>query len=98
MPNTTELPGVEGPGVSTKRIVALDNAIERWRDIVEQRMGLTEKEIQARDRVLEVCHEKGVTKYNYRDNDVDKVLVVIVGKEKVKLKNLESQEAEGGED
>jgi len=97
--NTTDLPGVEGPGVSNKRIVSLDNAIEKWRDIVTSRMSLTEKEIEARDRVLEVCHEKGVTKYNYRDNDVDKVLVVIPGKEKVKLKNPETAtDDEGGED
>jgi hypothetical protein len=89
--NTAELSGLpDAPGVSAKRIIQLDNAIEKWRDILEKRMSLTEQEILARDRVLEVCHEKGITSYRYRDNDIDKVLVVVVGKEKVKLKNPEA--------
>ena len=97
--NTEDLKGLpETPGVAAKRIIALDNAIENWRDIVEKRMALTEQEIAARDRVLKVCHEKGIVKYNYRDNDTEKVLVVIPGKDKVKLKNPEAADAdEGGE-
>jgi len=97
--NTPDLSGLpEAPGVSRKKIIALDNAVEAWRDIVEKRMALTEKECEARQRVLDVMHEKGVQSYRYLDGDIEKVLVIIPGKEKVKLKNPDDAADPGEEE
>jgi hypothetical protein len=95
---TPDLKGLpETPGVSPKKIVALDNAIEKWRSIVEKRMLLTKDEVAARDRVLEVMHEKGVTVYLYHDpQDADKEVRIVAAKEKVSYKNPEDND--GGEE
>ena len=88
MAKTLELPGVEGEGVAQKKIIALDNAVLEWRGFVDKRMALTKKEVEASQRVLEVMHAKGVTSYRYQDGDTEKMLVLVAGKEKVKLKAL----------
>jgi len=96
MPRTEELSGLpDSPGVSPKKIIALDNAIEAWRAVVDKRMKLTEQECAARDRVLEVMHDRGVTTYLYHDtSDKDKLVEIIAGKEKVKFKNPEDKDDE----
>ena len=43
MAKTDDLPGVEGEGVSPKRIKRLDNAVALWRANVAGRQELTDK-------------------------------------------------------
>ena len=96
---TEELPGVEGEGVSVKKIKRLDNAITAWRGFVEERMALTESEVAARDKVVSIMHEEGITKYPYWASDDEQKLVVLDKTEKLKLKNAASAEAdESGKD
>lgn len=97
---TQELPGVEGEGVSQKRIIALDNAIGAWRSVVEKRMNLTEEECAAREKVMEVMHAENVTVYRYLGADDEVKIVELIVGEKVKFKNPEDEKSagEGGED
>ena len=90
---TEELPGVEGEGVTPKKIKALDTAIDDWRAIVQKRMDLTEKEVEASQRVTDLMHKHGLTAYPYWVDDETQKLVVLEGKEKLKLKKAESAEA-----
>ena len=97
MTKTDDLPGVEGEGVAPKRIKALDNACGKWRAIVAERQLLTEKECEARDKVLALMHEHGVTKYHYYDDDDEKKLLCIEANEKVKLKAIKDETETPGE-
>jgi hypothetical protein len=99
MARTEELPGVEGEGVSPKRIKKLDNAVAQWRASVAARQELTEKEVESRDKVLAMMHAEGITQYHYYDEDDEKKLLIIEGTEKVKLKALPKEgEGDSGSD
>ena len=39
-------------------------------------------------------HAKGVTSYRYQDDDTEKMLMLVAGKEKVKLKALDDDSGE----
>ena len=97
MARTEELPGVEGEGVSPKRIKKLDNAVAQWRATVAARQELIDKEGESRDKVLLIMRQEGVTQYHYYDEDDEEKLLVIEGTEKVKLKAL-PKEGEGEEE
>lgn len=87
MSGTPDLSGLpETPGVSRKKIIALDNAVGEWREAVEKRMKLSEVEVEKREHVLDIMIQKNVTTYRYMDNDVEKILVIVPGKDKPKLK------------
>lgn len=89
MPKTEELPGVEGEGVTTKKIASLEKAIGEWRDIVTRRMELTAEEVKAATKVTELMHKHEVTVYPYWVDDETRKLVVLEGKEKLRLKKAE---------
>lgn len=89
---TEELPGVEGEGVSPKKIKRLDNAINAWRSYMTERMDVLEKEVEARNKVVSIMHEEGVTSYPYWVTDDEKKMVVLDSTEKLKLKKAEDAE------
>lgn len=86
---TEELPGVEGEGVSPKKIRALDTAIDAWRDLVEKRMALTKREVEARDKVIELMHKNALELYIYQTGDDEQKKVILDSKEKLSLKRVE---------
>ena len=92
MAKTEELPGVEGEGVSTKKIAALEKAIGDWRDIVARRTELTAEEVEASNKVTALMHKHNLTAYPYWVDDDTRKLVVLEGKEKLKLKKAEETE------
>ena len=92
---TEELPGVEGEGVSVKKIKRLDNAIATWRDNVTNRMSWTEKEVASRDKVMVIMHEEGVRKYPYSESDDEQKIVELDMSEKLKFKNAATPEEPG---
>jgi hypothetical protein len=96
MPRTEELQGIEGEGVAPKRIKRLDNAVEKWRSIVADRQALTEKEVEARDKCVEIMHQEGLKTYRYWDSDDDQKDLVLIGAEKLKLQKIKDV-AEGSE-
>lgn len=82
-PKQDDIPGVEGEGVSLKKIRRLDDAIDAWREAVEKRMKLSLTEIEKRDRVLTIMHEEGLSRYRWTD-DRNVVLKDGVKVEKIK--------------
>jgi hypothetical protein len=90
---TDDLPAMTGDGVAPVKIKALDNRVEKWREIVAERMAMTEKEVEARDAVIEVMREKGIQSYVWHDGDDTKRLVKLVAKEKLKLEKDKYGEA-----
>jgi hypothetical protein len=65
---TDDLPGVEGEGVSRKKIKGLEDAIETWNGIKEKRMALTKKEIEARAVVESLLTKHELKRYQYDDD------------------------------
>lgn len=89
---TSDLPGVEGPGVAREKIKALDDRIEKWHDCIAARQKLLEKEIEARDAVIEFMHGKNLTLYRWQNSDADERILTLDTKEKLKLKKADELE------
>lgn len=94
---TSDLPGVEGPGVAREKIKALDDRIEKWRDCIAARQKLFEKEIEARDAVIEFMHGKNLTLYRWQDSDADERILMLNTKEKLKLEKADEFHAPNDE-
>ncbi len=62
---TPDLPGVEGEGVSEKRIKAIDDAADEYVDARDKRMTLGEKESECREKVLLLMKRHNLTTYRY---------------------------------
>lgn len=93
MAKTDELDGIEGAGVSPqKRIKSLDNAIEEWRGNVEKRMALAKKECESRDKVIDLLHKNGVTRYPWSNSDDEEKILRLDATEKLKLAKPEDEE------
>jgi len=87
---TQDLPGVEGEGVADRKIKSLDNAIADWRDAVKRRMALTEEEVAASAKVVDLMHKNALTTYPYYDDDDEKKNVVLEGTEKLRMKKVKA--------
>ena len=104
MPNrTAELPGVEGVGVSPKRIPAVEEAADKYVRARDARQRLTDKEVEAKENLSKVMHEHadaigkhpetGELKYIYNGGDKDRrVVTLIPSDEKLKVKDVEAFE------
>jgi hypothetical protein len=94
MAKTEDLEGIQGEGVSPKKIKRLDTAIASWRGFVTDRMDALEKEIEARDKVLNIMHAENLTLYPYWISDDEKRNVVLDRTEKLKLMKAKDGEPE----
>lgn len=88
-----ELP-IEGEGVSKPKIKAIDKAADKYVEVRDARMEMTEKEIAAKAVLLNAMHEAGLTEYQYGDMKV----IVKPGKENVKVKNVDFDENDPDDD
>jgi rare lipoprotein A (peptidoglycan hydrolase) len=91
MPKTSDLPGMKGPGVAPVRIKAVDDAAEEYVKIRDRRMGLTKKEVQAKQNLIDLLHknaekigadDEGIMRYEYDDVVVE----LSPGKEQLKVR------------
>lgn len=94
MPKQAELEGVERPSIKE-----IDKAADKYVEIRDKRMKLTEQEVTAKANLLETVlkHEKDLAKttdgdliYRY-DNEI---VVVTPGKANVKVKGAHDEEPE----
>jgi hypothetical protein len=92
MPRTSDLPGMKGPGVAPVRI----KAVVKIRD---RRMGLTKKEVQAKQNLIDLLHknaekigadDEGIMRYEYDDVVVE----LKPGKEQLKVRTASNPEGE----
>ena len=94
MPKKQEdLPAIEGEGVAQKKVPSIEKAADKYVEIRDKRMDLTEKEIDSRAVLIAAMHEAGVTTYVYDDYKI----TLAPGKEKVKVRTVDV-EAEEDED
>jgi UDP-N-acetylmuramyl pentapeptide synthase len=91
MPRTEDIPGIEGEGVSQKKIPAVTKAATRYLEVRDQRMALTEKEVDAKAVLLNAMEENGLTIYRFDDHCVE-----VTSKKNVKVKSAD--DGEGSED
>jgi len=79
------------PGMKPVRITALDEAADNYVKVRDRRMGLTEKEVQAKQNLIDLIHEhadklqpndEGVIYYKYDDVVVE----LKPGKEQLKVR------------
>lgn len=93
-PKTPDLPSMEGEGVSQKKIPAIEKAAGNYVEVRDSRMKLTKEEVAARAVLINALNENGVTRYQYDDNIVE----LKPGEAKVKVRLVDPDDAEEGED
>lgn len=90
----TDLPAMEGPGVASPRISAIDKLADEYTEVRDQRMALTPQEVAAKQKLIAALHKHagklgigpdGAIVYRY-----DTVQITLIpGKEKLKVQDLE---------
>ena len=76
-PKQEQIPGTEQP-----RVKDVEQAAERYIDVRDKRMALTEKEVTAHASLLEAMHRHGLESYRYDDM----IVTVKHGAEKVRVR------------
>ena len=95
MPRKQEdLPAIEGEGVAPKKIKEIEIAAGDYVSIRDKRMALTEKEVLARQTLVELMRKHGLTNYRYDEEEV----VLIEGEFKVKVRLVDPERSESEED
>lgn len=98
---TGELGGMDGPGVGQPRIPAIDAAAEKYVEIRDKRCKISPKEVAAKAELIDAVHANSEQlpvidgKIVYRFGD--EAVVLIPGKENVKVMAASKFDNDGGE-
>lgn len=84
----------EIPGTERKKIAAVERAANAYREVRDERMELTKKEVEKRTKLAEVMQENGITIYKFDGDDGEPLIVEIDTTTKVKVKKESSYEDE----
>ncbi len=85
------------PGTEPKSIKEIDTAAEAYVEARDERMKLTEREVEAKQNLIRVMEKHDLS--TYRDESADPPLLVIVEESVAKVKvRRESEDDDGGED
>ena len=80
------------PGTERETIKEVNAAAEEYVEARDERMGLTEREVQAKQHLLEVMKENKLTIYR-DDNATPPLLVTITpGEDKIKVSRVEEED------
>jgi hypothetical protein len=90
MPRQSDLPAIEGEGVSLPQITEIEIAAEAYVRIRDKRMRLTEQEISARTDLTQRMVDHHLTRYVYDDQ----IVLLKNGDPKVKVKTYDPMEAD----
>lgn len=85
-PKQEEMP-IEGPGVSTPRVAAIDRLADKLEEILDQKSDLASQVTKTEGKIIELMEENGLKKYKYRDREV----IYKPGKIHVKLKTVKAE-------
>jgi hypothetical protein len=66
----------ELPGVERKRVKAVERAALAYESIRNERQGLTEQEVKAKAKLIDVLKEHGIPSYKFMDGD-EEILVEV---------------------
>lgn len=89
MPKQKELEGVGQP-----EIKELEEAADEYVRVRDIRMDHTKKECASRDKLLELMHANNLTSYAFDDQVVE---IEVATKEKIRVRNTDSDEEESDE-
>lgn len=78
-----DLPAIEGEGVAPKKIPAVEKAADKYVEIRDKRMAMTEQEVTARAGLIEMMHEHKLTVYTYDDYKI-----TMEPREKIKVRTV----------
>jgi len=84
-PTTEDLQGMEGEGVSRRKIKAVETASDNYVEVRDKRMKLTEQEVEARAVLIQKMRDNNITEYVYDDHKV----LLVPGKDKVKVRTID---------
>lgn len=83
IPQTEDLPGVEGEGVSGKKLKSVDEALAKLLNAREKRRDWGEKEAEAQATLVALFHKHEIKVYYF--GDTDRRYALTGGKEKIKV-------------
>ena len=83
--------GFQGPGVAPERHKDIDRLADKFCELLEERSGLSESIGKTEDAIKEKMKEKGLTRYQYRDQEV----VYKPGIDHIKVKTVKVKAGEG---
>jgi hypothetical protein len=69
------------PGTTAPTVKAVESAAEVYVDVRDERMGLTKREVQAREKLIAVMKTHGLTVYRLPADDGEGALIVTVSDE-----------------
>lgn len=75
-PRQTTMPGTDAP-----KVKAIEAAAEVYVEVRDERMGLTKREVQAREKLIAVMKTAGLTVYRIPADDGEGALIVSVSDE-----------------
>jgi hypothetical protein len=69
----------------------IEGAADRYRDVRDQRMELTEEEVETREALEKLLHDKGVSHYRYRPKGSDDYFeIALEAKEKAVVRKAKA--------
>lgn len=86
------------PGLEDRAIRALNEAALDYDEVKKERMGLTEREVEAKELVRELMHKSKRTHYRYKNITIDLVPEGENVKVKVKFQDVNGEEPESEEE
>jgi len=86
------------PGTEPKSIKEVDTAAEAYVEARDERMALTEKEVEAKDALINVMKKHDLSVYRDDEADPPLVVTIIPGVDKVKVSRVTDGDDVGAED
>ena len=86
------------PGTEPKSITEVDTAAEAYVEARDERMALTEKEVEAKDALINVMKKHDLSVYRDDEADPPLVVTIIPGVDKVKVSRVTDGDDVGAED
>ena len=97
--NRRKQPDLPAPGMARQvEIPALEDAALAYVKVRDERMALTEAEKAAKEKLLALCIEHKVERYEVADENGEVRVVKVKTKSKVTVRKATSEGAEGDED
>ena len=85
------------PGTEAQKIKELDTAAEAYVEARDERMALTEKEVEARDALVSVMKKHELAVYKDEDHDPPLIITLTPGQDRVKVQAAKDAEDYSGE-
>lgn len=85
------------PGTERQKIKAIDKAAEAYVEVRDERMGLTKKEKEAKEKLLSLMKEHKLDSYTDEDASPPLIVTVEAKDETVKVKRASEDETEDDE-